>query len=93
MEQIEKKYKKMYGISGRNSSGKYCGVSFCLSFKRAVEYFIEKYPRFRGFAEIRSEMAEDRGNGMFCANYGSWETIDTFKTTKELKEYTINQAS
>jgi len=83
----EKPKKKTYMIAGRTTKGNFVTVGFADSIKWAVEYFIEKYPRFNGNAEIRTQMATDLGNGILCADYGHWETIDSFQSTKELKEY------
>lgn len=85
--QPETKTKKTYGITGKTSTGKFVCTGFG-DKKFVIEYFIQKYPRFKGYAEIRTQFAQDMGNGMLCADYGRWETIDSFHSTKELKEYT-----
>lgn len=87
MESIERKFRKTYEISGRTTAGKHVIIGFCNSMKNAITLFINKYPRFKGVAEIRTQFAEDMGNGMLCADHEKWETIDSFESTKELKEY------
>mgnify|MGYP001581381687 CR=1 FL=1 len=85
---MEKTLKKTYCISGTTTSGKYVTVGFFDSIRWGITHFIEKYPRFKGKAELRTQMATYLGNGMLCANPGRWETIDSFETVKEMKEYT-----
>ena len=82
---MEKKRKRTYLISGRTNSNKWISQGFFNSLARATIYFKQKRPRFKGLATIRTQMAEDLGNGMLCADAGNWETLYEFKCIKELQ--------
>ena len=85
-------YKKTYQITGCTSAGRPVYVGFCDALRIAIAYFIEKYPRFKGRAKICTQLAEDVGNGLLCAEYEKWEIIDSFQSTSELKEYLSKSA-
>jgi hypothetical protein len=84
---MEKTKKKMYEIVGRTTAGNFACSGFCSELRIAIDFFIEKYPRFKGEALIKTQFADDIGDGVLVANAANWEIIDSFNSTKELKEY------
>ena len=84
---MENKKVKIYVIHGRTSKNSYVCTGWFTKTRGAVEEFIKKYPRFKGEAEIQTQFAEDFGHGVLIAS-SRWEAIDSFESTKELKQYT-----
>jgi len=78
---------KMYQIVGHTQANKYCCSGWSQELKRVVKDFISNYPRFKGEATIQIGKLKDCGRGMYLACGNPWVKIDTFQSTKELKNY------
>jgi hypothetical protein len=84
METQDKVMVRTYSLTGRTSSGKFVTIGHAKDCKVAIQYFIKRYPRFNGVVRLQTQIAQDCGNGMLCAEMGKWETLQSFESTKEL---------
>ena len=87
MEAVERKYTKTYEIVGRSQGDTFVCTPFCSKLRIAVDYFVKKYPRFKGAARIRTQLAQEIDTGLLITDSSAWVIIDSFESTKELKEY------
>jgi hypothetical protein len=82
---METNLKRTYEIVGRTKSSNFVVIGFCSSIEIAADLFLKKYPRFKGIARIKTQMAQDVGKGMLCVDGANWETVYEFKCNKELQ--------
>lgn len=78
--------KRTYQISGYTKANNYVTTGYWDTMKGAVLNFLEKYPRFKGEAMIMTQQAEVM-NHMLLVSGSKWGVLDTFCSSKELKEY------
>ncbi len=80
---------KAYKITGYTKAGKFVCTGFGTQLKEIVAYFIEKYPRFKGDAEIELAYLERSGEMLIDRYSTAWQILDSFESTKELKNYGV----
>lgn len=78
--------KSYYFISGRTQSGKISVVGAWTELKGAIQAFVNKYPRFKGFATVYTQLCEVTGEDIVFYNGFTEEAkiIATFNTIKGL---------
>lgn len=75
-----------YRIFGRTQKGKLACVAGFLSLKEVMQAFVKEFPRFNGNAEIRRYFVKEVVPGVFSSEYAYYEEVDSFRSTKEIKE-------
>ena len=82
--------KKTYEVVGRTIAGTFVSVGFCSDVQILYAHFLKRYPRFKGNARVRTQMAEDMGDGLLVADTAKWEVVDSFESSKQLKDKLSN---
>lgn len=79
---------KMFEIKGFTESRKYVSSGWSRTAENAAEFFLRKYPRFKGKADLRTAFLEQLHEGFFLNSSETtrWEYLDKFESAKEIKE-------
>jgi len=75
-----------YKVTGKSKAGRSVYTHNFTSIKLAVESFVDSFPRFRGEASIKKYISEEICPGIFRTAFQGFEVIDSFESTKEIKE-------
>lgn len=78
--------KYFWEIAGFTKAEKRVSIYRCSSFEQALKAFIEKYPRFRGEANILKCRYNILSDGLYSSTR-DYQVINHFDSTKQIKEW------
>ncbi len=81
-----KKYKKLYHITGRTKGRKYVCTGPYSKKAHAIYAFLDKYPRFRGIANIYHENFHYlTGNSGLVESTYDGKIVEVFESAKNMR--------